>query len=341
MIRTATDLSRAARSRFDAIIDVRSPSEFAVDHAPGAINLPVLDDAERAEVGTEYVQGSKFLARRRGAALVARNIARHLETTLVGRDGSFQPLVYCWRGGQRSHAMATVMDQVGWPVTLLEGGYRTWRRQVTTALYDRPLGHRFVRIDGPTGAGKTALLQALATRGTPVLDLEALANHRGSLFGARPEGQPSQKLFESRLFAALEMLDAARPVAVEAEASRIGDLMLPPSLWKAMAEGPTVTLQASLERRVRRILADYAGMAQDLAGIEAALARLPPHISKAQRAEWLELAREGRLEAMVEGLIRDHYDPAYARGRRKADVVVEAEDVAGVLAAIDRTEDRR
>src|SRR5690606_27289142 len=157
--------------------DVRSPSEFAVDHVPSAINLPVLDDAQRAAVGTEYVQGSKFLARRTGAAFVARSIAAHLEGPLGGRDGSFRPLVYCWRGGQRSGAMVTVMEQVGWPVTVLEGGYQTWRRQTTAALYDQTLPHRLMLLDGPTGSGKTALLGALAARGTQTVDLEALAAH--------------------------------------------------------------------------------------------------------------------------------------------------------------------
>jgi rhodanese-related sulfurtransferase len=156
MIRRTVDLSPAARDGFDAIIDVRSPAEFALDHIPGAINLPVLDDAQRAAVGTEYVQGSKFLARRTGAAMVARNIAAHLEGALADRDGSFRPLVYCWRGGQRSGAMVTVMDQIGWPVTVLDGGYQTWRRQVTAGLYDTPLPHRLTLLDGPTGSGKTA-----------------------------------------------------------------------------------------------------------------------------------------------------------------------------------------
>ena len=217
MIRRTTDLSPQARDGFDALIDVRSPAEFALDHVPGAVNLPVLDDAQRAAVGTEYVQGSKFLARRTGAALVARNIADHLEGPLGDRDGAFKPLVYCWRGGQRSGAMVTVMDQVGWPVTVLEGGYQTWRRQVKATLYDAPLEHSLILLDGPTGAGKTALLGVLAGRGVQTLDLEALAAHRGSLFGAMPGGQPSQKAFETRLHDALSRLDPARPILVEAD----------------------------------------------------------------------------------------------------------------------------
>lgn len=315
MIRTTTDVSLAALSAFDAVIDVRSPSEFAEDHLPGAINLPVLDDAHRAEVGTEYVQGSKFLARRRGAALVARNIAAHLEGALAERGGGFRPLVHCWRGGQRSHAMATVMDQVGWHVTLLEGGYRTWRRAVVARLHDGELGLNLILLDGPTGCGKTALLGELAARGVQTLDLEGLANHRGSLFGAMPGGQPSQKLFESRLFAAVEALDLARPVVVEAESSKVGRIVLPKGLWSAMQAAPAIEVAAPVEARAAFTCATYAEIASDAAALDAALSRLPRHLSKALIAEWRALAAAGRTRDLAEALIREHYDPAYGRSR--------------------------
>ena len=325
MIRRTTDLSPAARDGFDALIDVRSPSEFALDHIPGAINLPVLDDAQRAAVGTEYVQGSKFLARRHGAALVARNIAAHLEGALGDRDGSFRPLVHCWRGGQRSGAMATVMDQVGWPVTVLDGGYQTWRRQVKAALYDAPLPHRLILLDGPTGAGKTALLAALATRGVQTLDLEALAAHRGSLFGAMPGGQPSQKGFESRLHDALSRLDPGRPVVVEAESSKIGARVIPPSLWAAMSDAPAIRLESPVEVRAARTVRDYAGL--DDAAIDAALTRLPRHISKETIAAWRALAAAGDRPGLARELIVHHYDPSYRRqggaGARRRLAVVE------------------
>ena len=331
MIRRTVDLSALARDGFDALIDVRSPAEFALDHVPGAINLPVLDDAQRAAVGTEYVQGSKFLARRTGAAMVARNIAAHLEGTLGGRDGSFKPLVYCWRGGQRSGAMVTVMDQVGWPVAVLDGGYQTWRRQVKAALYDTPLEHRLMLIDGPTGAGKTALLVALASRGVQTLDLEALAAHRGSLFGAMPGGQPSQKAFESRLHDALSRLDPARPVAVEAESSKIGGRIVPPSLWTAMAAAPAVRIESPVEVRAARTVRDYAAIAADPAALDGALSRLPRHISKDKVAGWRALAAAGEVEALATELIVHHYDPAYRRqgtGARPELAVVRIEALA-------------
>jgi tRNA 2-selenouridine synthase len=312
-IRSSTDLSLDARAGFDAIIDVRSPSEYAEDHLPGAINLPVLDDAQRAEIGTLYVQTSKFLARRQGAALVARNIAAHLEGPLGAMTGSFRPLVYCWRGGQRSGAMVTVMDQVGWPVTRLEGGYRTWRQHVLAFLHEtsKPLPYRLVLLDGPTGSGKTEVLALLAERGLQTLDLEGLASHRGSLFGAVATPQPTQKLFESRLVAQLESLDPSRPVVVEAESSRIGSRVLPARLWAAMKTAGRISLEAPIEDRAAYSLKAYAAVATDRQALVAILSRLPHRHGRATLARWQGLAEAGDLAPLVSALLEQHYDPAY------------------------------
>lgn len=342
MIRRTDDLSPDARARFDAIIDVRSPSEFAHDHIPGAINLPVLDDAERAEVGTIYVQRSKFLARRIGAAKVARNIATHLDGALADRDGSFRPLVHCWRGGQRSGAMAAVMDQIGWPVTVLDGGYRTWRRQVQTRFYGPGDDLTVVLLDGGTGSGKTEVLARLAARGVQTLDLEGLAGHRGSLFGAwRDRPQPSQALFESRLFVALEALDPARPVVVEAESSRIGARTLPPALWKAMGRASVIELHAPVAARAAYSARAYADIGADPDAVEAVLGRLPPHHSKDTIAAWKALARAGDTETLAAALIAEHYDPAYRRqSARRERPLLRRIEMAGVSDAdLDRAAD--
>jgi tRNA 2-selenouridine synthase len=312
------DVSATALARFDMLIDVRSPAEFAEDHVPGAVNLPVLSDAERAEVGTIYVQESRFKARRVGAAYVARNVARHLQTALADREGGFRPLVYCWRGGMRSNAMATILAQVGWPTTVLNGGYRTYRRQVTARLYDGTLPHRFLLIDGQTGSAKTLVLGLVAARGVQTLDLEGLAEHRGSLFGGfRGRSQPSQKLFESRLLAALDALDPARVVVAEAEASKIGDRMIPPALWTRLAAAPQVEFVARTTERASFLAEAYADITADREGIEAAIARLPIAPSRERAAAWRALIDAGDFAGFAEALVALHYDPAYARARRK------------------------
>jgi tRNA 2-selenouridine synthase len=317
-IQTVRAADVASLAPFDAVIDVRSPAEFAEDHVPGAISLPVLSDAERAEVGTIYVQESRFRARRIGAALIARNVAGHLETALADKGGDFKPLVYCWRGGQRSSAMAIILAEVGWRTAVLAGGYKTYRRHVKARLYDEPLSARFVLLDGRTGSGKTEVLTRLRARGLQTLDLEALAEHRGSVFGGLPgRPQPSQKLFESRLLSALEALDLTRPIVAEAEASKVGERMVPPSLWEAMQAAPRITLAAPLAARASYLARVYADVVSDRAQFDAAIARLPVYPGRKALAAWRDLADAGDLEALASELMQLHYDPAYDRAARK------------------------
>ena len=347
MIPTLATLDLSTLAAFDDIIDVRSPGEYALDHLPGAVNLPVLSDAERAEVGTIYVQDSRFRARRIGAALVARNIAAHLEGPLRDKPGSWVPLVYCWRGGQRSGAMATILAQVGWRPTLVEGGYRTWRRHVTAGLYDcqaSPL--RLVLLDGYTGSAKTEILQRVGDLGAQILDLEGLAGHRGSLFGALPDQpQPSQKLFETRLLQALDGLDPARPVLVEAESSKIGQRMVPPVLWQAMLAAPRIDILVPPAARAAYLVRAYGDIVADPQRLRDVLAALPGRHGRKRLSEWLELAAAGAFVALAEDLMATHYDPAYAQGRAEhatlgnvtlgslhdGDLALAAETVAGIL----------
>ena len=324
------------------VIDVRSPGEFAEDHVPGAVNLPVLTDAERAEVGTIYVQESRFKARRIGAAYVARNVARHLETALADKPGGFRPLVYCWRGGMRSNAMATILSQVGWPTTVLRGGYHNYRRYVTERLYDGELSLDFILLDGPTGAGKTEMLGRLAARGFQTLDLEGLAAHRGSLFGAlagRP--QPKQKMFESRLLAALDGFDPTLPVIAEAESSKIGERMIPPALWSRLAVAARIELDAEQTTRARYLVAAYRDIIEDRAALDAAFERLPTHPSQERLRGWRELADAGEFETLAAALMALHYDPAYERSRKKharpllGSVALDPTDAASFESAAD------
>ena len=318
MIQVLDSVDAAALAAFDDIIDVRSPSEFAEDHVPGAISLPVLTDAERAQVGTIYVQDSAFKARRLGAALVARNIARHLEERLFDRPANWRPLVYCWRGGQRSGAMATILGQVGWRTAVLNGGYRTYRRRVNARLYDEPCPLNLVLLDGGTGVGKTEVLTLLAGQGVQTLDLEGLAEHRGSLFGALPgRPQPHQKLFETRLLLAIDRLDPARPVVVEAESSRIGQCFIPPALWTRMLAAPRIELSAPAPARARYLVRAYADIVADPAALAAVLDRLPRHLSKTDIEAWRGLAADGAFTVLAEALMAAHYDPAYRRASGK------------------------
>ena len=303
---------------FDDLIDARSPAEYAEDHLPGAISMPVLDDDERARVGTIYKQDSPFAARRLGAALVSRNIARHLESALAGKPRAWRPLVYCWRGGKRSGALAHVLREVGWAACTLEGGYRAYRRWVVGELATLPARFELQVVHGATGSGKSRLLRALARAGAQVLDLEALAAHRGSVLGELPgEPQPTQKTFESRVYAALAALDPARPVYVEGESRKIGQLQVPEALIAAMRASACVRLEAAPEARIALLMDEYRHFFGDPATLNAQLDCLVPLHGRERVAAWQALVASGAWAALVERLLEEHYDPAYRRSAQK------------------------
>lgn len=302
----------------DIIIDVRAPAEFADDHIIGAINLPVLDDEERAEVGTLYKQESPFIARKRGAALVARNIARHLETTLSDKPADFRPLVHCWRGGQRSRSMATILAEIGWPCYVLTGGYKAYRAQVMAALDQIPAGFHWRLIGGPTGTAKTRLLHILAEHGAQILDLEGLAAHKGSLLGADPHHpQPSQRLFESRLYASLTALSPDQPVYIEAESAKIGNVQIPKSLWRSMNAAPAVSLSAPLSARVAYLLSDYPHLTAQPELFNRLVEGMQWRHGRACTDIWAEFIQQQDWTSLASALLRDHYDPAYYRSARR------------------------
>jgi tRNA 2-selenouridine synthase len=316
MALTFPDLPALLAHGFDDVIDVRSPAEFAEDHVPGAINLPVLDNAERARVGTIYVQDSPFRARKIGAALVFRNAAHHVETALADREGGWRPLVYCWRGGQRSGSFAWMLGQIGWRAETVAGGYRSFRRLVHEVLYERALPHRLVLLDGYTGTAKTELLHLMAKRGVQMLDLEGMAAHRGSLLGATARPQPGQKAFETAIAVALAGMDPARPVLVEAESSKIGARIVPPTLWAAMKRAPRIEVSAPVAARVAYLVRAYDDILSDGARLRGQLAPLVAHRGRAVVAGWSELIDAGDKAGLTRALMQQHYDPAYATSRR-------------------------
>jgi tRNA 2-selenouridine synthase len=299
---------------FDEVIDVRSPAEFADDHVPGAISCPVLDDEERARVGTLYKQDSPFAARRVGAALVARNIAHHLETVFHDRPRQWRPLVYCWRGGGRSDAMCEIMRRVGWHAAKLDGGYRAYRREVIEALEALPGQIDFVAICGRTGSGKSGALRALGELGEQVLDLERLACHRGSVLGELPGvAQPSQKYFESLLRSTLRAFDPQRPVFVESESRKVGNVQVPAALIARIRASRCVVIEAGIEVRTALLLDEYRHFLLDNAALSARLNALAVHYGNACVERWTTEAGAGRHEVMVQDLLRTHYDPSYDR----------------------------
>lgn len=303
---------------FDEIVDVRTPLEYAEDHLPGAINAPVLSNEERAIVGTMYRQVSPFEATRLGAAMVAKNIAHHLETTFAGRSRQWRPLVYCWRGGKRSGAMTMWFNMIGWQARQLEGGYKAYRRWVVDTLENLPPRYRYIALVGHTGTGKTRLLQALRQTGAQVLDLEQLACHRGSLLGALPDhAQPSQKHFDSALVAALAQLDPARPVFIEAESARIGTIRVPKSLLDAFHRGTCVEVGASHEDRIAFLLQDYAHLFDAPEHFKQQLTRLTELHGKEMIKRWHQLIDTDARARLFSELVEQHYDPAYARSSRQ------------------------
>ena len=303
-------------TKFRDIIDVRSPSEFAIDHIPGAINCPVLNDDERARVGTLH-KTNPFEARKLGAALISANMGRLLQTTFAEHKKSWQPLVYCWRGGLRSGSVAIIMTQIGWRVHQLQGGYKAYRHRVLDQLEDLPTRLNFIVLCGPTGSGKSRFLQALECCGEQVLDLETLAVHRGSILGLVPgQVQPSQRYFETCLWEKLHQFDPTRPVFIESESRRIGQMSLPSSLYQKMHAGKCLTLEVPLSERIRFLCEDYDFYLQNPQLLIDKLDALKAFRSKQELGRWTEMAQTGNFYMLVNELLEIHYDPLYWRSLR-------------------------
>ncbi|MBC8008040.1 MAG: tRNA 2-selenouridine(34) synthase MnmH, partial [Prolixibacteraceae bacterium] len=233
------------------------------------------------------------------------------------RDQRWRPLVYCWRGGKRSGSMTLVLREIGWDAASLQGGYQSYRRAMLAQLAELPTRLNYRVICGPTGSGKSRLLQTLAARGVQVLDLEALARHRGSVLGDLPgDPQPSQKMFESLVWNAVRGFDPARPVFVEAESRRIGAVRVPDVLLERMRESGCVRIEAPLAERVRFLIAEYRHFLAQPAWLKTLLSRLTALHSKATVVRWTAQIDTGEWEALVGDLLATHYDPAYLRSMR-------------------------
>ncbi|UUX96625.1 tRNA 2-selenouridine(34) synthase MnmH [Aquabacterium sp. J223] len=303
-------------SSYSLIIDARSPHEYAEDHIPGAVNLPVVDDNEYAVVGTQH-KTDKHAAYLIGVEYSLRNIAAQIKPLISRYSPNDRFLVYCFRGGKRSRLWADNLRTIGFEVDVLSGGWKNYRRWVRSGLDALPRAFSFRVLCGPTGCGKTRVLQELQRQGHQVLELEGLASHRGSLLGDLPgQPQPTQKLFDTHLVDLLRTFDPEKPVWIEAESKKIGNLQLPDGLYEAMHRSPVINLAVPMSERVKLWREDYPHFAADPVAMVRKLEPLKPLVGKETLGEWTAHATQGRIDALFESVMRKHYDPCYERSSR-------------------------
>ena len=321
-------------SSYSLIIDARSPHEYAEDHIPGAVNLPVVGDAEYAEVGTRH-KTDKHAAYLIGVEYSLRNIASHIKPLISQYTPRDRFLVYCFRGGKRSRLWADNLRTIGFEVDVLSGGWKNYRRWVRAGLESLPRALSYRVLCGPTGCGKTRVLHELQRQGHQVLELEGLASHRGSLLGDLPgQPQPTQKLFDTMVLDALRRFDARRPVWLEAESKKIGNLQIPEALYEAMHQSPVVNIVAPMSERVKLWREDYPHFAAGPVEMVRKLEPLKPLVGKETLSEWMDFATAGRVDELFESVMIKHYDPCYARSTRN-NFGPKVEESTGELLSLD------
>jgi tRNA 2-selenouridine synthase len=319
----------AMRDKGALLVDARSPDEYAEATIPGAINVPVLDNAERAEVGTLYKQTGKRQARQRGVELVAPKIPSMIEQVARLQAETSQPVVvFCWRGGMRSLALTQFLELAGIPARQLFGGHKGFRRHVLD-FFEHGRWAKLLVFRGLTGVGKTHYLQRLAEHGYPVVDLEGLANHRGSAFGnlGLPP-QPGQKTFEALLWDELRKVPCDGYILTEGESRHIGRVALPARFYQALQIETSIWLQASLEARVRNIIADYPAVDSLKEGFTQPIRALKDKLGKETMNRYLDLLEAGSWPELVRELMVNYYDPLYRHTlpERRIEVDLEPEE---------------
>ena len=312
LIRVPADQVLRNLDQFDTVIDARSPGEYTQDHLPSAHNWPTLDDEERQTVGTLYKQVGSFEAKKLGAGLAASNIGRHIAKHVHELPKNWKPLLYCWRGGKRSGSLALVLDQIGFQVSLLDGGYKAFRAALVQDIEALALSLNFRVICGTTGCGKTRLLQAIAQQGGQILDLEALARHRSSVLGLMPgDTQPTQKAFDTAVWNALRQLDPTRPVYVESESKKVGNVAVPIALMERIRLSSCLNIDLPLASRIALLLEDYHHFVQDADFFSQRLEALVQLRGRKQIDDWQAAISAGDLATVVSQLLSLHYDPIY------------------------------
>ena len=298
--------------QFDMVIDVRSPNEFADDHLPNAINLPVLNDEQRSDVGTIYFNDPSS-ARGIGAAIITRNISRIIHSHFLSLPRDTKILVYCWRGGLRSKSLSVILRQIGFnAVKLLNGGYKSFRKHIRESLPTLINKHEYIVLAGRTGTGKSLILDCLNENGENVLDLEELAKHKGSVLGAFMESeQPSQKRFDNSLWNVLRKIKQGKPIWIEKEGQKIGNLRVPKELCYIISNSRRICLDVDIEKRVEYLLKDYKYFLDKPELLLAALEQLTKHSGKRKVSTWKRMVEEGKFRELVVSLLTDYYDPLY------------------------------
>ena len=330
---------------FDTIIDARTEAEFDEDHLPSAVNWPTLNNAQRIDIGTMYKQVNAFEAKKRGAAMAASNIAAHINREVMDKPRDWKPLTYCWRGGKRSGSLSLILSEIGFKVTIIDGGYKAFRAALVDDIPRLVEKLDFRVVCGPTGSGKTRLLHALqALAGLPandgqaapqVLDLEALAQHRSSVLGVLPGlPQPTQKAFDTLVWNALRQFDPSRPVYVESESKKVGNVAVPVSLMDKMRSSTCLNMQLPLEERVALLMEDYDFFVKDTAFFCDRLEALTTARGKVVVQGWQALARADQCETVVRELLIKHYDPVYLQSMKRN---FKQYDAAKLIAPQDHT----
>ena len=301
---------------YDDIIDVRSPKEFAKDHIPYSKNFPVLNDNEREIIGAIYKKESPFKARKLGASLISKNISKILKKNLYEKSGNWKPLLYCWRGGQRSKSLAIVLSEIGWQIRVLKGGYNTYRKKVLTNINTLVNKNKYIVVSGQTGCGKSEILKYLGKLGVNIIDLETLASHKGSLLGKmHDKPQPSQRMFESILYKDLCKLKSRKKVFIEHESSKIGNLHLPSSILNKIKISPKINVAASLDSRILFLIKDYKKFIKQDNSFEELFNYAEKKKGKRKVNEWRTLYKQKNWKELAKQLIEKYYDPLYTHKR--------------------------
>lgn len=300
------EISDFITSKFDITIDARSPREFAYSKVPNSLNLYALNDSEFEEIGRIYKQSSKERAKILGSSYICQNMSRHiLEFSKQYKIGS-KIAIYCAKGGLRSLSVGLILSNLGYRVFRIKGGYKAYRNYVLDFL-EKDLKFRLIVLHGNTGCGKTEILKNLS----PAINLEALVNHYGSVFGSIKGKQPSQKAFENELFAVLFKLQDEKFVFIEGESRKIGSLTIPKKLYEKMQEGIFIQINSSIKKRIEQILKDYQSLNDDF--FYQKMSYIKKYMPKKIYTKIIQAYKTKDLNLTVELLLLEYYDKVYKK----------------------------